>query len=103
MGFRMDLADVLGHYSDTAIFSMYVSFQLSQGKSLESVLCGVFQPNDHAYVTGFVAEGPATMMIGYHMIFTLLMTHRHNGQLIWMLLKIRTAILLRTVLGQLVT
>ena len=62
----MDLADVLGHYSDTAIFSMYVSFQLSQGKSLESVLCGVFQPNDHAYVTGFVAEGPATMMIGYH-------------------------------------
>ncbi|MEK9727107.1 MAG: hypothetical protein VW397_03245, partial [Candidatus Margulisiibacteriota bacterium] len=59
------MEEVLNQFSDTAIFSMVLSFQFCQGHSIADVLCKTFQPNGISYTQGFVAEGPATIMISH--------------------------------------
>ena len=62
---QASLEDVLNQFSDTAIFSMYLSFQFCNGLSIEDTLCHTFQPNHISYTKGFVAEGPATIMVSH--------------------------------------
>ncbi len=62
---QASLEDVLNQFSDTAIFSMYLSFQFCNGISIENTLCHTFQPNHISYTKGFVAEGPATIMVSH--------------------------------------
>ena len=62
---QASLEDVLNQFSDTAIFSMYLSFQFCNGISIEDTLCHTFQPNHISYTKGFVAEGPATIMVSH--------------------------------------
>ena len=62
-GSKVELADTIGQYSDTAMLSLYVAFKKTQGMETGDILRALFLPDAAEISLGFVAEGPAFVLV----------------------------------------